>query len=178
MTTIFIERLANTPLDDVWVAVRHQKLVAVTIGRSQGQFRKQIRALLGDVTVDVNSAETAPFINQIRAYFKGDQLDFDLPIDWELMQSFQIKALKLVLAIPAGSTRSYGDIARDLGDITLSRAVGTANATNPMPLIIPCHRVLGSDGKLHGYSGAKGLETKEWLLHHEGAIQARQMRLF
>ncbi len=70
--------------------------------------------------------------------------------------------------IPAGTTVSYGSIARTLGDIQHSRAVGTANGKNPVAVIVPCHRVIGADGSLTGYGG--GLQRKEWLLRHEGAL--------
>ncbi len=70
--------------------------------------------------------------------------------------------------IPSGLTKSYDDIARSLGDINLSRAVGTANGRNPISIVVPCHRVIGADGSMTGYGG--GLKRKEWLLRHEGAL--------
>jgi methylated-DNA-[protein]-cysteine S-methyltransferase len=83
------------------------------------------------------------------------------------MTPFQAKALQTVYAIPYGETRSYGDIAAAIGQPRAARAVGRANATNPMPLVIPCHRVIASDGSLHGYGGPGGLRTKAWLLDLE-----------
>jgi methylated-DNA-[protein]-cysteine S-methyltransferase len=73
------------------------------------------------------------------------------------------------MAIPYGHVTTYGDLARQLGVPRAARAVGRAQATNPMPLVIPCHRVIGSDGGLHGYGAGDGLQTKAWLLHLEGA---------
>jgi methylated-DNA-[protein]-cysteine S-methyltransferase len=70
--------------------------------------------------------------------------------------------------IPTGSTVSYGSIARKLGDINMSRAVGTANGRNPIAIVVPCHRVIGADGSMTGYGG--GIKRKEWLLRHEGAL--------
>jgi methylated-DNA-[protein]-cysteine S-methyltransferase len=72
--------------------------------------------------------------------------------------------------VRCGYTRTYGEIAFEIGNPKAARAVGRANATNPMPLVIPCHRVIGSDGKLRGYGGGEGLSTKEWLLKLEGAV--------
>jgi methylated-DNA-[protein]-cysteine S-methyltransferase len=80
--------------------------------------------------------------------------------------------LKLVYAIPRGETRTYSEIAHQLRRPRAARAVGRANATNPMPIVIPCHRVIGTDGKLHGYGGGEGLKTKAWLLQLEGAVIA------
>ena len=70
--------------------------------------------------------------------------------------------------IPTGATVSYGAIARKLGDVQLSRAVGTANGKNPIAVVVPCHRVIGADGSMTGYGG--GIKRKEWLLRHEGAL--------
>ena len=74
--------------------------------------------------------------------------------------------------IPYGTTISYADLARRLGNLTAVRAVGAANGRNPIPVIVPCHRVIGSDGSLTGFGG--GLDRKRWLLHHEGALAGGQ----
>ncbi|HET7293504.1 MAG TPA: MGMT family protein, partial [Vicinamibacteria bacterium] len=83
---------------------------------------------------------------------------------------------KALREIPVGRTCSYGDLARRLGDPRAVRAVGYANGSNPIAIVIPCHRVIGSDGGLVGYGG--GLERKRWLLAHEGALPERQRALF
>jgi methylated-DNA-[protein]-cysteine S-methyltransferase len=108
-------------------------------------------------------------IHQMQEYFAGSCQVFDLPIDYSAMNLFQADVLQLTGAIPYGTTCSYGDLARRLGKPGESRAVGVALATNPLPIIIPCHRVLSADGRLRGYSGPGGLETKAWLLQLEGA---------
>jgi methylated-DNA-[protein]-cysteine S-methyltransferase len=81
---------------------------------------------------------------------------------------FERRVWDLLREIPYGATTSYGVLAKRLGDITLSRAVGAANGSNPIPIIVPCHRVIGSNGDLTGFGG--GLERKRWLLEHEGAL--------
>jgi O-6-methylguanine DNA methyltransferase len=83
------------------------------------------------------------------------------------MTPFQRQARRAVAAIPYGQTRAYSQIAAHLGNANAARAVGRANATNPIPLVIPCHRVVGADGSLCGYGGAGGLRTKRWLLDLE-----------
>jgi len=80
------------------------------------------------------------------------------------MLPFQLAALKATQSIPYGQTKTYAEIACEIGKPQAARAVGRAEATNPIPLVIPCHRVIGTDGKLHGYGGGKGIETKAWLL--------------
>jgi len=84
-----------------------------------------------------------------------------LKIDWSILSSdFQRDALRAVFSIPYGETRTYADIAALIGHPQAFRAMGRANATNPMPLVIPCHRVIGTDGKLHGYGGKGGLKPR------------------
>ncbi|HEY9075495.1 MAG TPA: methylated-DNA--[protein]-cysteine S-methyltransferase [Anaerolineaceae bacterium] len=108
--------------------------------------------------------------SQLSAYFAGELRQFDLPLDWERMRPFQQAVLRAVYAIPYGEVRTYAQIAAQIGKPGAVRAVGTANARNPLPLVIPCHRVIGSDGSLHGYGAPGGLETKAWLLQLEGAM--------
>ncbi len=104
---------------------------------------------------------------QLREYFDKQRTDFDLPLMPEGTR-FQREVWSALLAIPFGRTQSYLDIAMQLGDRRKIRAVGRANGQNPISLIVPCHRVIGSNGKLIGYGG--GLWRKEWLLRHEGAL--------
>lgn len=109
-------------------------------------------------------------LQQIHAYLAGDLKKFDLPLDWSGMGEFQKSVLKQTILIPYGQVITYGDIANILGKPGSARAVGRAEATNPMPLVIPCHRVIGQDGHLHGYGGRGGIITKAWLLKMEGVL--------
>lgn len=103
---------------------------------------------------------------QLDGYFRGERTDFDLPLA-PRGTPFQLSVWAELLAIPYGETRSYGQIAASLGAPTASRAVGTANGSNPLPIVVPCHRVIGSTGTLTGYSG--GLDRKRHLLDLETA---------
>ena len=109
-------------------------------------------------------------IRQLRAYFAGELEAFDLPLEPE-GTPFQLAVWKRLCEIPYGETISYGELARRIGNPNASRAVGLANGSNPIPIVIPCHRVIGSNGKLTGYGG--GLPIKEKLL----ALERRQLRL-
>jgi methylated-DNA-[protein]-cysteine S-methyltransferase len=101
---------------------------------------------------------------QLHEYFEGLRFKFDL--DLEIGgTSFQRKVWKLIKRVGYGKTKNYGEIARELKSKNFSRAVGMANGKNPLPIIIPCHRIIGNNGKLIGYSG--GIEKKKWLLVHE-----------
>lgn len=111
----------------------------------------------------------------LKEYFSGKRKEFsDIALD---MQGtvFQRSVWSALLAIPFGETRSYGDIARQIGNPKAVRAVGLANGQNPVPVIVPCHRVIGANGKLTGFGG--GIETKHWLLAHEGASHASKGEL-
>jgi methylated-DNA-[protein]-cysteine S-methyltransferase len=115
-------------------------------------------------------------VNELVEYFAGDRRHFDVPIDLGGLGSFQRRVLDATVAIPYGRTRAYGEIAVELGRPELVRAVGGALKHNPIAVIVPCHRVVGSDGSLTGYGGAPGaggrLDTKRALLEIEqGAFQ-------
>jgi methylated-DNA-[protein]-cysteine S-methyltransferase len=101
---------------------------------------------------------------QLREYFAGTRTTFDVPLGPEGTE-FQRGVWKTLEAIPYGETWSYGDVARRIGQPSASRAVGAANGRNPIAIIVPCHRVIGSSGALTGYGG--GMPTKKWLLGHE-----------
>ena len=111
--------------------------------------------------------------SQLEEYFAGSRREFDLPLEPRGTE-FQRKVWKQLLAIGYGETTSYGALARDLGDAQASRAVGLANGSNPIPIVIPCHRVIGADGSLTGFGG--GLPIKRALLDLENS--APQPRLF
>lgn len=115
--------------------------------------------------VENTNGVIAACIAQLDEYFQGSRKVFNLPLNSGGTE-FQRKVWDKVYEIPFGETKSYGDIANSLGDSKLSRAVGLANGANPIPIIIPCHRVVGSNGTLTGYAG--GLDRKRWLLNHEG----------
>ena len=104
---------------------------------------------------------------QLEEYFRGLRKSFDLPLD-PPGTPFQRSAWEVLRTIPFGQTMTYGEQARRLGGANKARAVGAANGRNPLPIIIPCHRVIGADGSLTGFSA--GVERKAWLLRHEAAI--------
>jgi len=105
---------------------------------------------------------------QLRAYFAGELVSFDLPLELHGTE-FQRRCWLALATIPYGQTVSYGEQARRLGlGADAARAVGAANGRNPLPIVLPCHRVIGADGSLTGFGG--GLHVKRFLLEHEGAL--------
>ena len=113
-------------------------------------------------------------VQQLAEYFRGHRVEFDIPIA-PRGTTFQQRVWTLLRAIPYGETRTYGQLARDMGNPALAREVGGANARNPISIIVPCHRVIGADGRLTGYAG--GLERKRFLLDLEGAPSAAQIMM-
>jgi methylated-DNA-[protein]-cysteine S-methyltransferase len=128
------------------------------------------RSAYPDPSSRANPALLREAIRQLAAYFAGELEIFDLPLAPE-GTPFQLAVWRRLSDIPYGETISYGELARRLGNPKASRAVGLANGANPIPIVIPCHRVIGSNGKLTGYGG--GLPIKEKLL----ALERRQLRL-
>ena len=111
---------------------------------------------------------------QLGEYFAGTRLAFELPLG-PRGTPFQLDAWRGLATIPYGETVSYGEQARRLGHDGKARAVGAANGRNPLPIVLPCHRVVGSDGSLTGFGG--GLATKAWLLHHERQVVGIELAL-
>lgn len=133
---------------------------------------KGLTGLIFDAKSDTGlTGNNHPILNEARKqldeYFQGKLKEFNMPLDMSGTE-FQMKVWNAVTKIGYGSTASYQDIANAIANSKSVRAVGLANGKNPIPIIIPCHRIIGSNGKLTGYGG--GLWRKEWLLRHEGAI--------
>ncbi len=165
---IYLGELNHTPYGNLRLAASDQGLVAIEW--AEAQPRLEIYLLHLKAAVEPNQKNIHPYANELAEYISGKRRDFTFAIDWFTLKPFQLKALKAVYAIPYGETRTYAEIALQIGHPNACRAVGRANATNPMPLVIPCHRVIGKDGKLHGYGGGDGLPTKERLLRMEGVV--------
>lgn len=116
------------------------------------------------------SGQMLEALRQFRLYFAGELQIFDLPLEW-IGTDFQKRVWSLLRGIPYGETRSYGQLAREMGAPRAMRAVGAANGRNPIPIIVPCHRVIGASGKLVGFGG--GLAWKRFLLDLEATHAQR-----
>ena len=122
------------------------------------------RVRLGALAADAAHTVLVETERQLREYFGGRRRAFDVPLFFS-GSAFQQRVWRALLTIPFGETRSYGEIAHQIGNPAASRAVGAANGRNPISIIAPCHRVVGSDGKLTGFAG--GLDAKKYLLELE-----------
>ena len=154
-----------SPIGPLLVVVDPQGAL-VRIDFPNGATRDQVAADLARRGIALADSEekTAAVRRQLDEYFAGDRRSFDLPLAPEGTE-FQRRVWRELCEIPYGETTSYGDLACRLGRPGASRAVGRANATNPIPIVIPCHRVIGADGSLTGFGG--GLDLKRRLLELE-----------
>jgi methylated-DNA-[protein]-cysteine S-methyltransferase len=156
--------VVETPIGGIGVAVEAGEVRRVTFGASPA-----------DPGPSPGPASSGPSpvmaaaLRQLREYFAGDRTDFDLPMVGGVDgTAFDRAVWHAIAGIPYGETRSYGAIARAVGDASAAQAVGTACNRNPLPIIVPCHRVIGADGKLVGFGG--GLNRKRWLLQLETRV--------
>ncbi|MBI2719134.1 MAG: methylated-DNA--[protein]-cysteine S-methyltransferase [Rhizobiales bacterium] len=175
MSVILIDRI-KTPLGPMALLASDGVLLLLEFDDGEGRIARQMKARFG-ATKPERSANPFGFSDRIRAYFEGELAAIEgIPADGG-GSDFETRVWAQLRKIACGTTKSYGDIARSLGDVGLSRAVGLANGRNPIAIVVPCHRVIGADGTLVGYGG--GLDRKRWLLRHEGAhFAAEQGDLF
>ena len=156
----------KTPIGVLQIAASEDGLVAVVFPSETKRAYAKVR---GPVAAQMHLDRTVAALND---YFAGKRQDFsDLTLA-PRGTDFQLSVWRALLKIPFGVTKSYGDIAREIDNPKGVRAVGLANGKNPIPVIVPCHRVIGTNGTLTGFGG--GLPTKKWLLAHEG-VTTREM---
>ncbi|MEU3463196.1 methylated-DNA--[protein]-cysteine S-methyltransferase [Streptomyces sp. NPDC006733] len=166
----------DTPIGRLLLAATAQGLVSVVF-RADDEvteaFLERLGRRLGMVPVEDSgeSGRLAPAVAQLRAYFAGELRDFTLDLDWSLTAGFNRRVQReLATGVPYGSVVGYQDLADRVGEPGAARAVGTAMGANPLPIVVPCHRVVESNGGIGGFGG--GLETKRTLLALEGVLPA------
>jgi len=155
MQTVFI----NTPLGTAKIKGDELGVSVISI-LQEGEISKVIPVELKDA------------VKQLQEYFEGKRTTFNFPINPK-GTDFQQKVWKALLEIPYGKTTSYMELSKKLGDVKAIRAVASANGKNPLWIVVPCHRVIGSDGSLTGYAG--GLWRKKWLLEHENPMKQQSL---
>jgi methylated-DNA-[protein]-cysteine S-methyltransferase len=162
-----IYKLCETPLGWMGVVSSPKGLKRLILPRkSKEELLNRMRDC-GCGPEDCNPGFSADLADKLRRYFQGEPTDFSVTLDLSGTTDFQQRVWNIVRNIPRGETRSYGWVARQIGSPKAARAVGQAMSRNPLPIIIPCHRVISGDGKIGGFGG--GLKLKKLLLDLEGA---------
>jgi len=162
----YVYKMMDSPVGQLKLVARGSALAAILWENDD-----PARVRLGSMSEDADNPMLLEVERQLDEYFDGQRTRFDVPLDFQGTE-FQKKVWDALLAIPFGETRSYGQLAQQLGNPNASRAVGAANGKNPISIIAPCHRVIGSTGALTGFAG--GMEAKALLL----ALEANKSDLF
>jgi methylated-DNA-[protein]-cysteine S-methyltransferase len=158
----------DSPVGPLLAAATPRGLVRITFPvESHETVLEQLAATISPRVLE-SPAKLDETRRELDRYFEGKLQEFELPLDWQLTRGFYRKVLRATARIPYGQTRSYSEMAKHAGSPRAVRATGTALGSNPLPIIVPCHRVLRSGGALGGYGG--GLDTKQALLELEGAL--------
>jgi methylated-DNA-[protein]-cysteine S-methyltransferase len=162
----------TTPLGALRLLARHERLVGVVFLAGAAGVQPGSRSVPA-----VSDGSASPVLRQasreLAEYFAGERRAFEVPLDLSGWPPFTRKILEELCKVPYGETLTYGELAARAGSPRAARAVGQAMAANPLPIIIPCHRVVAADGRLGGYSGGDGLPTKQWLLTFEQSNRRR-----
>lgn len=159
-------KIIDSPTGKLRLVASNKGLVAI-----EWEKKNETRETSADLVEDPQHAILVETQRQLDEYFAGRRQEFEISLDMR-GTTFQKSVWEALLGIPFGETRSYGQLARQLGNPAATRAVGAANGQNPIPIIVPCHRVIGSNGKLTGFGG--GLGTKALLLN----LEQRGQKLF
>ena len=157
----------TSPLGPLLVAASGEGVCRVAFGEDMAAFTAELADRSGSMVVEV-AEPSAQVALQFSDYFAGRRKHFSLPLDYRFLTPFQHLVFNALLEVPTGRVVTYGELAQRIGRPAASRGVGSAMAHNPLPILIPCHRVIRSDGTLAGYSA--GLRIKEYLLALEGVI--------
>jgi methylated-DNA-[protein]-cysteine S-methyltransferase len=165
---------ADSPLGEVLVAATRRGLVRVGLPNHDPDAVLSELALTVSPRVLEHPARLDEARRELEQYFAGERTSFDLPVDWSLARGFRRRVLRELAGIPYGQTRTYAEIAARAGNPRAHRAAGSACGANPVPLVVPCHRVVRSGGQIGNYGG--GPEMKEYLLRLENALPPRPAR--
>jgi len=167
---IYLNVMQTNLLGLIGVAVSPQGLLRLRMFQKNKQAFLSLNEEYREGLYQYTEPETQMYLEQISSYLNQELQVFNLPIDWNSYTDFQRKVLEYTLAIPFGETRSYGQVAAAIGRPKASRAVGQAEKRNQVPLVIPCHRVIGTDGSLTGYGGKDNTDIKADLLDFEQMV--------
>ncbi|MGO9328373.1 MAG: methylated-DNA--[protein]-cysteine S-methyltransferase [Steroidobacteraceae bacterium] len=165
----------NSPIGRLLLTSNGEALTGLYMDVPGRDAERHVERAVEDGREDPNAAPLPEAARHLEEYFAGTRREFELPLA-PRGTPFQERVWQALTEIPYGVTWSYGQLAKRIGNPKASRAVGLANGSNPISILVPCHRVIGADGSLTGYGG--GMERKQWLLAHEGFAGGVQQRLY
>jgi methylated-DNA-[protein]-cysteine S-methyltransferase len=163
---LWVGETLDTPIGPVSLAASDRGVVEVAFADSAyfiERFTGMFRVIARTPNPDLEYAT-----RQLSEYFSGQRKAFDFPLDWRIFTPFENQVLEAAHQIPFGELRTYGQLAADVGTPQAPRSIGGVMGRNPFLIVVPCHRVISARRRLQGYSAPGGLETKAWLLRHEG----------
>lgn len=171
---IYHDVIPDTFLGDVCLAATEKGLCAVTVGNRKGRrWETRLRGMFPGESLARDRRRLAPYRRELEEYLAGKRIRFTTPLDLRAVQGpFHRKVLRKLKELPHGRVISYGELAARAGSPRAARAVGAAMAGNPLPIVIPCHRVVAAAGRLGGFSS--GISQKKRLLAHEGVRPTRE----
>jgi len=155
----------DSPIGRLLLTSNGEALTGLYMDVPARDAERHLQRVINEGFEDATAAPLPKALRQLEEYFAGSRRVFDLPLALR-GTPFQQRVWQALSEIPFGETWSYGQLAKRIGNPKASRAVGLANGSNPISILVPCHRVIGADGSLTGYGG--GMERKQWLLRHEG----------
>ncbi len=167
----YYDLIPDSPVGPVWVAATKIGLIAIDYHLTEAEFTKHVLKKAA-VRLERGHPSLQPFLSQVTDYLNGAITRLDLPLDLSATTPFQRTVLQAALRVPRGQVVTYAEIAKQIGKPKAFRAVGQALRRNPIPIVIPCHRVIASDGTLGGYAGEMGSQRKIKLLKLEGVMLA------
>lgn len=168
---IYYDKLPDSALGPIWLATSEGRLLAVDYGQTEEEFLAFLNKLL-EGRFERSSEKVAWAAKDLLTYLSGERVDLDLHVDLSTITPFQRSVLEETSKVPRGQIATYAEIAKRIGKPKAVRAVGQALRRNPIPIAVPCHRVIASDGTLGGYAGRMGDERKVTLLQLEGVVFA------
>lgn len=168
-SVVYYDDLPRTLVGRLFVAVSELGVVSVDFSHTEAEFLSRLKARTGAEAVR-SPKRTAEATGQLKDYLAGNLRRLALPVDLRPLTDFQRQVLLAAAEVPRGRIATYAQIAQRIGRPRAARAVGQALGRNPVPIVIPCHRILASDGTLGGYSARDGIQTKMRLLRLEGAL--------
>lgn len=167
---VWYDQLADNPiLNPLYVTTSERGLVAIAFNMSERDFLDSTRQRLAVKPVHA-PAQVKTAALQLHQYLRRERTAFTIPLDLGTATRFQMQVMTAILSVPYGEVRSYGYIAAQIDQPLAARAVGQANARNLLPIVIPCHRIISSNGTLGGYCASRRMGTKRQLLQLEGAL--------